>query len=144
MIQSLVKTRDKLRKNKKGFTLIELLVVIAILAILAAILIPVVGGFISNAQKGAANADAHTVYSATAAAIASNNTGTAYTDGSSFFTASTGAPTTVLTPYLGTAALNFKITEIDLDSSGNVVYVAVKENANGGQTGTYGTKPATP
>ena len=33
-----------MKMNKKGFTLIEMLVVIAIIAILVAIVIPVVGG----------------------------------------------------------------------------------------------------
>ena len=41
----------KLNKKKKGFTLIELMAVIAIVAILAAVLVPTVNGYINRARK---------------------------------------------------------------------------------------------
>ena len=50
-------------KKKKGFTLIELVVVIAILGILAAILIPVISGFITRANEAADLANARMLYS---------------------------------------------------------------------------------
>lgn len=40
-------------KNKKGFTLVELIVVIAIIAILTAVLIPVIGNYTADANKAA-------------------------------------------------------------------------------------------
>ncbi|MBM6860586.1 type II secretion system protein [Clostridium saudiense] len=43
----------KLNKKKKGFTLIELMAVIAIVAILAAVLVPTVSGYITRAKKTA-------------------------------------------------------------------------------------------
>ncbi len=46
--------------NKKGFTLVELIVVIAIIAILAAILIPVVTNYVSDARQAAVDANAQT------------------------------------------------------------------------------------
>ena len=52
------------RKNKKGFTLIELVVVIAILGILAAILVPLISGFIERANLSADISSARMLYSA--------------------------------------------------------------------------------
>ena len=43
----------KLSKKKKGFTLIELMAVIAIVAILAAVLVPTVSGYINRSKKTA-------------------------------------------------------------------------------------------
>ena len=42
-----------LRKKKKGFTLIELMAVVAIIAILAAVLVPTVSGYITRSKKTA-------------------------------------------------------------------------------------------
>ncbi|MCK9253588.1 MAG: type II secretion system GspH family protein [Clostridiales bacterium] len=61
------------KKSKKGFTLIELVVVIAILGILAAILVPVISGFIDTANLAADNANGRLVYQSAAMWYASNN-----------------------------------------------------------------------
>jgi len=42
---------NRLMKNKKGFTLIELIVVIAILGILAAVLVPSIGNYVTRANQ---------------------------------------------------------------------------------------------
>lgn len=62
----------KYLKNKKGFTLIELIVVIAILGILAAIIIPKLGGFQDRAKKAADEATAKTLADAVAMYNADN------------------------------------------------------------------------
>jgi prepilin-type N-terminal cleavage/methylation domain-containing protein len=81
------------KKSKKGFTLIELVVVIAILGILAAILVPIISGFIETANQATDNANARLVYQACAMWFAANNTANADFTGAQ------------LQPYLGTDTL---------------------------------------
>ena len=63
--------------TKKGFTLIELIVVIAILAILAAILIPSLTTYLTDAKLARDQANARSVYSA--ATLASQTNKATYT-----------------------------------------------------------------
>ena len=65
--------KKSMKKSKKGFTLIELVVVIAILGILAAILVPVISGFIETANQATDNANARLIYNASAMWYAANN-----------------------------------------------------------------------
>ena len=62
----------KKSKNKKGFTLVELIVVMAILAILAAILIPSVGGMIERSNQAVDDATGRNLYMAGTMALAQN------------------------------------------------------------------------
>jgi type IV pilus assembly protein PilA len=76
------------KKSKKGFTLIELVVVIAILGILAAILIPVIGGFITRANTARDEANARNLYNCIAMVLATDGAG-ALPDSGTAFAAST-------------------------------------------------------
>ena len=51
-----------MEKRKKGFTLIELVVVIAIIGVLAAILVPVMMGYVRKSRVAAANDNAKQNY----------------------------------------------------------------------------------
>ena len=64
----------RLKKKNRGFTLIEVIVVIGILAILSALAIPAVGGYMSTAKHQTNVSNAKLIYNAESAYLASNPT----------------------------------------------------------------------
>ncbi|MBE9512924.1 MAG: prepilin-type N-terminal cleavage/methylation domain-containing protein [Chloroflexi bacterium] len=56
--------RRTFRHGEKGFTLMELLIVIAVLGVLAAVLVPRMGAFLSSGQVAAANTEVANVETA--------------------------------------------------------------------------------
>lgn len=82
-------------KNKKGFTLVELIVVIAIIAILTAVLVPIIGNYTATAAQNTAQqcaGEAKTTISNCLSAYAANGVITASTGVTVTGTAS-GTPT---------------------------------------------------
>ena len=62
----------RMHKGQKGLTLIELLIVVAILGIIAAVVIPNLGAFMTTGRISAANTEAENVKTASLAYYAEN------------------------------------------------------------------------
>jgi prepilin-type N-terminal cleavage/methylation domain-containing protein len=84
-------------RNRKGFTLIELMVVVLIVAVLAAIIVPMMTSRINSAKWSEARAAMGQIATALRAYAAENETTTLI----------------IVNPGDGTASLGFKLNELD-------------------------------
>lgn len=64
---------QKVSRGEGGFTLIELLIVVGILAVIAAVVVLNVGGFLGSGTEESANTEAHQVQTAVVAYMANYN-----------------------------------------------------------------------
>ena len=81
MMEKMIALQQKRRSKKGGFTLVELIVVLVLLAILAALLIPALTGYIDRAKEKSITAEtrqcvmaAQTLYDEAYAGVAKNGT----------------------------------------------------------------------
>jgi prepilin-type N-terminal cleavage/methylation domain-containing protein len=115
-----------LHRGEKGFTLIELLIVVAILGIIAAVIIPNIGTFMSMGTVSAANSEAENVKTASLAYYADVQAWPAHTGDS----ATVGNTTYSFTDYYaGTLKASYSF-----DSQGFLNGVANAGGTGGGTT----------
>lgn len=103
---------EKIRNSKKGFTLVEVIVVLVILAILAAILIPSLTGYIDKAKEKVVLTEARSLFLAAQTELSEEYAKGSFAEGSMTITDGAGTGTNAT---LGNAIV--KLSEIPTASA---------------------------
>ena len=111
-----------MKNKKKGFTLVELIVVLAILAILAAMLVPALTGYIDKANKEKIVAETRQAVMAAQATVSDD-----YANNKKVVTNGLDGSSTESSVYFNAAKETEIITLAELTDKGDIVSITISE-----------------